>query len=461
VSGVRSTEPVPNTLREHRQRHGLEQWQVAEGLAALTDKEIGLDAQAVSRHERGLHRPQRRYRTLYSQFYNVTEAELWPRTPLLLGRSAEQTGSADADRDSALAAAWDPGGTVEAALAAAGGGGLVERRTFLFLTGTAVTVPAHQWLVHEPGPLTAALHGDRVTPPLADRLPPMIAELRRMDDAHSPGVVLALAERDFTWVTGLLDQGSYDEATGRRLHVALAELAQVAGSLAYDLGDHGRAQRFYVTGLHAAHTAGDRALGAHILKCMAEQSADLGHPHDALMLVDSALASTRGTTATPAQAALLHSWRARAQAALGDESACTASISAAQRYADQIDQSAAPPWLYWLSPALVMTKTGEALLEAGRPERAEQFLTRGIGALGVYPHIGDQQVLLTRLATAQLQNGKLNEAAASGNRALDLTRQRSSQRSAARIRDLCRRMTQHSNVPVVTEFLERAQDLVA
>jgi hypothetical protein len=27
-----------------------------------------------------------------------------------------------------------------------------------------LTAPAHQWLVHEPGRLTAALGGDRVTP---------------------------------------------------------------------------------------------------------------------------------------------------------------------------------------------------------------------------------------------------------------------------------------------------------
>jgi hypothetical protein len=318
VSRIRAPRPVPNTLREHRERLGLEQWEVAEGLAALTEKDIGLDAHAVSRHERGVYRPQKRYRLLYSRLYNVSEAELWPRTPSRSVRRDDEADSPDAARDSVLMAPWHSGGTVEAAVALTGSGGLVERRTFLFLTGAALTAPAHQWLVHEPGPLAAALQGDRVTPTLADRLPPMIAELRRMDDAHSPRVVLSLAERDFAWVSGLLDQSSYDEVTGRRLHVAMAELGQVAGYAAYDLGDHGRAQRFYMAGLRAAHTAGDRVLGAHILKCLAEQSADLGHPQDALMLIDSALAGSRGAT-SPGQTALLHSWRARAQASLGDE----------------------------------------------------------------------------------------------------------------------------------------------
>jgi hypothetical protein len=459
VPRVRKT-PVANRLREFRLALGLEQWEVAERLGALSEQEIGLDEHAVSRHERGLHRPHRFYRQLYRRLYNATDSELWPRSAAPLVGGDDKPGGPGAAGDLVLVASWDSGGTVEAAVALTGSGGLVERRTFLFLTGAALTAPAHQWLVHEPAPLVAALRGDRVTSQLADRLPPMVAELRRMDDAHSPRVVLSLADRDFAWVSGLLDQGSYDEATGRTLHVALAELGQVAGSLAYDLGEHGRAQRLYVAGLRAAHTAGDRALGAHILKCMAEQSTDLGHPRDALMLVDSALAGTRGAP-PPAQAALLHSWRARAQAALGDESACTASISLAQRYAEQIDQSTAPSWLYWLSPATIVAKAGEALLQVGRPERAEQFLNRGTGDLAAYHHLGDQQVLLTRLATAQLHNGKLEDAAASGGRALDLAARRSSQRSTGQIRALYRQMTPHGAVPAVNEFLERARELVA
>jgi hypothetical protein len=99
-----------------------------------------------------------------------SETELWPNKPWLI-RDDDQPDIVRADRDPVLVAPWDRGGTVEAAVALTGSGGLVERRTFLFLTGAAVTAPAHQWLVHEPGPLLAALNGDRVTPALADRLP--------------------------------------------------------------------------------------------------------------------------------------------------------------------------------------------------------------------------------------------------------------------------------------------------
>jgi len=218
VSDSNTRQPAPNRLREYRLRLGLEQTDVAAGLAALSDEEIALDGNAVSRHERGRHRPTRRYRRLYCRFFHADEAELWPRHRPV-----------DEASDAVLTAPWSHRGTVEASVAVGGSGETVERRAFLFLTGAALTAPAHQWLVQEPGRLAAALRGDRVTPELADRLPPMIAELRRMDDAHSPRVVLSLAERDFAWVSGLLDQGSYDDITGRRLHVALAELGQVVG----------------------------------------------------------------------------------------------------------------------------------------------------------------------------------------------------------------------------------------
>jgi hypothetical protein len=221
--------PVPNRLREHRLALGLEQWQVAERIGALTEGGTSLDEHAVSRHERGLHQPRRFYRQLYCQLYRADEAELCPRTPALLLPAAEQPDGPSADRDPVLVAAWDRGGTVEAAVALTGSGGLVERRTFLFLTSAALTPPAHQWLEHEPAPLVSALRGRQVSPALADRLPAMIAELRAMDNAGGGGAVLSLAEHEFAWVSSLLDRGSYDGRTGAKLHGALAELGRVTG----------------------------------------------------------------------------------------------------------------------------------------------------------------------------------------------------------------------------------------
>jgi hypothetical protein len=87
----------------------------------------------------------------------------------------------DPEHDPVLVAPWNHRGTVEAVVVLSGGG-RVERRVFLSLTGPALTAPAHQWLIHEPEPLVSGLAGRRVPPGVVDRLPAMIAELRAMDD---------------------------------------------------------------------------------------------------------------------------------------------------------------------------------------------------------------------------------------------------------------------------------------
>ncbi|MGH4016144.1 MAG: hypothetical protein ACRDSL_19915, partial [Pseudonocardiaceae bacterium] len=96
-----------------------------------------------------------------------------------------------------LVGPWNHRGTVDAVVVLSGGG-RVKRRVFLSLTGPALTAPAHQWLIHEPGPLVSGLSGRRVSIGLVDRFTAMIAELRRMDDVAGGGGVLSLAEHQFS-----------------------------------------------------------------------------------------------------------------------------------------------------------------------------------------------------------------------------------------------------------------------
>jgi hypothetical protein len=164
-----------------------------------------------------------------------------------------QPGSArtdDPEHDPVLVAPWNHRGTVEAVVVLSGGG-WVKRRVFLSLTGPALTAPAHQWLIHEPEPLVSGLAGRRAPTGVVDRLPAMTAELRAMDDVAGGGDVLALARYHFGWVAGLLDQAAYDDATGRKLHRALAELGQLVGWVGYDTGQYGLAQRYCITALRA------------------------------------------------------------------------------------------------------------------------------------------------------------------------------------------------------------------
>jgi hypothetical protein len=87
-------------------------------------------------------------------------------------------------------------GTVDAVVMLSGGA-RAKRRKFVFLSGAALTAPAHQWLVHEPGPLVSGLSGRRISVELVNRFTAMIAELRAMDDVVGGGDVLSLSQYHF------------------------------------------------------------------------------------------------------------------------------------------------------------------------------------------------------------------------------------------------------------------------
>ena len=49
-----------------------------------------------------------------------------------------------------------------------------------------------------------------------------------------------------------------DDRVARRLFSAVADLAQLAGWMSYDLQLHATAQRYFLLGMHLAKDAGDR-----------------------------------------------------------------------------------------------------------------------------------------------------------------------------------------------------------
>jgi transcriptional regulator with XRE-family HTH domain len=240
---------------------------------------LGVELTTVGRWERGETSPQPWSRPKLADALEISLEELdrmlaeGQPVEVVVASDAADEPADDPEHDLVLSAPWSHRGTVEAAIVLKGGDRPVKRRGFVFLTGMALTAPAHQWLIHEPGPLVSGLSGRRVSAGLADRFMAMIPDLRAMDDVAGGGMVLSLAEQEFGVIAELLDQASYDEPTGRKLHVALAELGQLAGWAAYDAGQQSLAQRYYVAGLRAAHSAHDRPLGAHILGSMAYQAA--------------------------------------------------------------------------------------------------------------------------------------------------------------------------------------------
>ena len=383
-------------------------------------------------------------------------------TSAITGSDAPGEPVDDAGCDPVLAAPWNQRGTVEASAALSSGGSPVERRCFALVTGAALTVPAHQWLIRDPEPLVSGLSGARVSMALVDQLPAMITALRTMDDTAGGGTVLALAQQAFGWVAGLLDQASYDERTGRRLHIVLAELGQLTGLVAHDAGRPGLGQRYHVAALRAAHSADDRPLGAHLLACMADEADLHGRPAEAVTLIETAMAGIRGWE-TPRLLAELSIRKAAALATLQDGSACAADIAQTCTQVERFEPDSDPPWLYWVTPAVTTTEAGYCLLRLGQPGRATALLDGGI-ALFDESFARARQICLTQLANALARPGQQRDVEAAADRglaAVRLAESVTSTRGIDRLRDLYMQMQPHASVPVVGDFLEGARGVLA
>lgn len=241
----------------------------------------------------------------------------------------------------------------------------------------------------------------------------------------------------------------------------MAELGQLAGWAAYDAGQPSLAQRYYVAGLRAAHSADDRPLGAHILGSMAEQATREGHPREAVTLVDTAVAGVRGR-ATPRLLTSLYLRQPYAYAALGDASGCTAAISKARTHVERIEQDADPPYLYWVDPAVITAEAGRALLQLGKADQAAVMLEEGIGLFDE-SFVRDRMSYTIRHAQALTQPGPqqdLDAAVERGRAALDLSASLDSSDSVDRFRDLVDQMRPHTTVPAVRDFVDRTRELV-
>jgi tetratricopeptide (TPR) repeat protein len=252
--------------------------------------------------------------------------------------------------------------------------------------------------------------------------------LRRLDDHLGGAAVRHRVEADLRIVAGLLGRGGTLPSLHRSaLLRTAAELAELGGRAAADAGQAGAAQRYFLTGLRAAHAAGDPALAAVLLSGLSLESlpgGEAGAAGDAgdedtraaLAVAEAADAvaadAVAGGAASPRLPALLAARRARVLAALGEEAACRAALDEAERALAAADGAQEPSWIGWFDAAQLSAHAGLALLALGRPQEASPYLERALDGLGpAYPR--DRCAYTVAAATARVRGGD-----AEGGRAL-------------------------------------------
>ncbi|MGW1989309.1 hypothetical protein [Embleya sp. NPDC001921] len=169
--------------------------------------------------------------------------------------------------------------------------------------GLAVRV-AHEWLLADAPQVYEMRSGRRVGIALADTIRERGDRLRRLDDVVGGNDLYPAIATELADTVTVLREGAYTEETGRALLTVGAELAQLAGWVASDMGRNAQAERDYLAGVQLAHAAGNRPLAANLLSTLSYQVANTGNPSEAVLIARSAEAGGR-RDATPNIRALL------------------------------------------------------------------------------------------------------------------------------------------------------------
>jgi len=303
--------------------------------------------------------------------------------------------------DSGLHLPWTAEGTVEVLddwLRHTGGSSGMDRRFFLAVSGGTLTGPAWAYVDHlaTRGGSFAALADSRamtVTSTMVDAIAATTAGIRNLGDAeggHEDN--LRFVHHHLTYVARLLRQARFSSAAvANRLLAEWGQLCQEAGWLAHDTGEHGRSQRYFTSGLRAAHTAGDRSVGVQILVCMSSTAVHRGRLADGIDLgraardaVELANAAYEAARATPvAMRALAASRFALAQAAAGNSRGFHVAADEARALLDTPGAlDTRPSYLTYFGPAYLESQLAQgALTLAGVTSRQSRGLLDGAEAV--------------------------------------------------------------------------------
>ncbi|WP_280335522.1 helix-turn-helix domain-containing protein [Nocardia wallacei] len=247
------------------------------------------------------------------------------------------------------------------------------------------------------------------------RLLAAIGELEEKDQRFGSGMFVDQAIRELAVAKNVLDECSYDGATGDALASATGELAVLTGWLAFDSDRQQLARRCYADAMALGTEADDDELVAHTCLYAANQSIRLSRngvagPHRALHLVGRARELMRGHR--PGRIHVLIALReAQTCAILRDRPAFDRAIATAHRemdYAASFEPiEEAPVWLRSVNYSEVAHHEARGLSDFSEFDRAIALLDKAIGE-----QIHERNATMSRASSAfyRLQTGDLEGA---------------------------------------------------
>ncbi|MGP3954276.1 hypothetical protein [Streptomyces sp. 7N604] len=240
---------------------------------------------------------------------------------------------------------------------------------------------------------------------------------------------------------------------------AAASLAYLAGWKAYDAGEHGLAQRYYLQAFSLARHSGNQADQAYVLRILAHHAMDNGRPEHVLGLADTALSLSRGVD--PATQSLFVICRARALAESVRFAAARHEAERARDLAAHGEVGEMTGWAsLWGAPsATVDSHTAKIYARVGDHPAAEAHHADARKRYGPTAHQRIAALSAAAEGHAQLQQGKIEAACMTWKKALDtMTGIRSSRtrKSVQSMRSDLDQFRSHGARPAL-EFDERAR----
>jgi hypothetical protein len=245
-------------------------------------------------------------------------------------------------------------------------------------------------------------------------------------------------------------EGRFTDQVGRQLFSAAAEVAQLLGWTAYDVGRHGLAQRYLIQALRLAQAADDRMMGGRLLANMSHQANYLGNFDQAIHLARAAQEGARGTTSATTMAMFL-AMEARAHAGNGDDAACSRALREAEALFQRRDASEDPGWIGYFDAAELAGEAAHCFRDLRKPRITQEFVA---GAIEQCDPTYVRTLAFVRLvhAASFVQQREPQQAVDAATQAIGLVGSLKSRRYLRYVRDLCADLADYSTEAEVQVF---------
>ncbi|WP_133783617.1 hypothetical protein [Kribbella sp. VKM Ac-2571] len=338
----------------------------------------------------------------------------------------------------------------------------LKRSEFLRMavSGGALTTPMARWLVSPPADPPYGTHASRrVGIDDVDAIRATLRMFERLDHQFGGGHARSAAVQYLSDAVTPLLHGSYTDAIGRELFSVAAQFTYKTGAMAYDVGVHGLARRYFVQALSLAHASGDRPLGGKVLALMSHQANYLGEYQDAVDLARGAALGARGQ-ATPRIRAMYAAMEARGLASIGDKRACLRMMKQAEMNFGQSAGADEPAWIEYFDEAELQDELAHCFTALRAPRDAERHANLALGeSSGLHPR--SRTFCRLSLATSYLDAGDLPRACDTAIEAVEAAGRIKSARVRRYVSVFDRRLDDFGRQRSITEFRERAQTLMA